>query len=412
MKEMAEMTQKPNITQKARARGAKGVLFAEHARAWQLQREERVTEKANELLTDELKTVQASPSIDSRSARMVEQLEYHGPISGWETHFAKFCARKASAMKQDVFQPNINANALRKDVSVDISTRLFNEAEERKVRLNRLALDVREKEMLDPCTGLPLFQPQALPIPQELPRPTKEYLAEYLFEKGAELEAKKLRLAQQVIAEQTPTFKPQINAASAALAKGLERQPLHLPRRQSPARTHNHQPPAVSPQQSGSSPPSADEVVRRIQQAAMARELRLQEVRRTVESEQSKQCTFKPRINRVSLDMFRTANSVDLPTEEEMGVGQNASSRTAQSRAFAEGVAALRQPRFSESGKRHTDPLSPPPKLASSMSPFPTQPQQTPGNSHPRIPPVDTYISNFEKQMVAVLDEWRKLEGD
>ncbi len=476
MREMAEMTQKPNITQKARSRPDRGALFANHTQEWLERKAQHREELQREMEQEKMKQVQQSPNIDKRSAQLVERLDdYAGPISGWESHFAKFCAKKTVPLPPQLFHPNINSNAIRLDVEEDIADRLFKDAQTRDQRKKDLIEYVRAEELIDHNTGRPLFSPQSLRGPiydgesnNSARRRRPEEVAEELLAKGMELENKKKQQAQRMHTDdQELTFSPSINKRSAVLAEQGGRVPLYEPKSASRSArgasageastssdtktklaakkgrsvSNNQQQAdgvAATGAKKGKSPPAYDvnEFVRRSEQAAIARAIRLEQIKQAVEEQQQQECSFQPKISKRSHELFASANiyGVDIRQPSEFDLQQQ------QLSAAADSTRALR---FSESGSRSATqtktPKSPQHRhvdsslaggsgsaaaadLSASLTPRGAAALSAPGgDSHvespaaappAQLPHVEEYISTFERQMFAVLDEWRELEGN
>lgn len=456
MKEMSEMTQRPAITRKARQRSGKGALFADSGREWLENKERHLIDAQERVKAAEVIGMQAQPTLDRKSSTMVERLgDYQGPVTGWETHFAKYCAKKTSTTPRDLFQPTINSNAIRVDIEKEIGQRLYDDSVIREQRREQLEREVHEKELVDPNTGRQLFSPQPLDCNpnRELRSPNR--LTEELLEGGRRIEEKKKEVANK-IRNNDPnlTFSPTINKRSGVIAQKVQRSPLHQPRRRlSPGAT-----PDTSAVASPASPSDANgsaskvkqqahidpnEFLRRTELSEHLRQQKLLELQRSVDAEQGRECSFQPRINRRSFEIWEKQTS---QYGGGGGGGNVVDGVASKSAAVASAPpAAFRQPQFAHSSLGSTShsmarlehPVSPGTSgpgimnassvsfrhsaISSSPPPSTTTQYQTspldlyndrqPQRSNLQSPPkVETYINSFEQQMFQVLDEWRRIE--
>jgi hypothetical protein len=433
MREMSEMTQRPAITRKARQRAAKGAMFAESGREWLEIKERHLLDNQERVKAAEVVGMQEQPTLNRKSSTMVERLgDYQGPVTGWETHFAKYCAKKTSTTPRDLFQPTINSNAIRIDIEKEIGQRLFDDSSLREARRLELERSIREKELVDPNTGRQLFSPLPLDCNPNRELRSPDRLAEELLEGGRRIAEKKMELAKKIHStDPNLTFSPSINKRSSKIAHKVERSPLHMPRKReesssgaSPAR---HLEASARKQPTVSSHADPHEFLRRTELSEHLRQQKLLDLHRTVSADQDRECSFQPRINRRSFEICEKQTSQfgdESPVTSDFHRVPKASS--------ASKPAVFRQPQFAPSvghtsGASHSSGAhysvnelanSPSfvasPQYADVQTPRSSQlaplPQQRPSLQSP--PKVEAYINSFEQQMFQVLDEWRRIEDN
>eukprot|EP00672_Neobodo_designis_P024987 CAMPEP_0174848470 /NCGR_PEP_ID=MMETSP1114-20130205/13543_1 /TAXON_ID=312471 /ORGANISM="Neobodo designis, Strain CCAP 1951/1" /LENGTH=608 /DNA_ID=CAMNT_0016082773 /DNA_START=46 /DNA_END=1872 /DNA_ORIENTATION=- len=321
MSEMAQMTQRPNITARARSKMSKGQYFADHASMWSEQRDQRLRKAAQEVAKERFADVRDKPALNPRSEALVKAHgEYKGPVRHWKEHFEKFSARRVRDEARDAaaFTPNINANAVRVDVERTISDRLYQDSSSRRERLSQLAHEQQARELIDPGTGRPLFQPHALRRGSPTPQRDPEELSMQLHDESYEA-ARRREIAAQSHPDSQHSFKPTINPASEELAKRA-RKPLYVPRaqraeeeRQRKERIQRARSADASPRVAPQTRVSVDEFLRRAQRNEMTRAQKLAAIRAQQDDRELGECVFHPRISRRSEDIFYASNVSGTP---------------------------------------------------------------------------------------------------
>ncbi|CUG91554.1 Hypothetical protein, putative [Bodo saltans] len=442
MREMSEMTQRPAITRKARQRAAKGAMFAESGREWLENKERHLYDSQQRVKAAEVIGMQEQPTLNRKSSNMVERLgDYQGPVTGWETHFAKYCAKKTSTTPRDLFQPTINSNAIRIDIEKEIGQRLYDDSSLRDARRQELERDIREKELIDPNTGRQLFSPLPLDCNPSRELRSPDQLTDQLLEGGRRIEEKKKELATKIHAnDPNLTFSPSINKRSSKIALKVERSPLHMPRK----REDPNQAASTSPTRDASSISvysarkqlhmsahvDPNEFLRRTELSEHLRQQKLLDLHRTVNADQERECSFQPRINRKSFEICEKQTSSQLSEDSPAPLAsQHRVQHQQQVRAFdgssASKSAGFRQPQFapsvgqashSSATLQHQPDIRVTPQFVSSAGLTPRGTAASPSASTRPVlqspPKVETYINNFEEQMFQVLDEWRRIEDN
>ena len=331
-----------------------------------------------------------------------------------------------------------------------ISDRLFEDSDRREARRKQLEEELRAKELIDPNTGSKLFSPHSL---HEKGERTPEDVARRLLQLGREAEERKKELAEKYTkCDHNLTFSPKLSEKSKAIAEATTRRPLYEPK---PKVSGNGSPEKEKVlesegstqrkqhKRSGSDPSG---FFRRSERAEQIRQEKLREMAVAVASQELSECTFQPHISRRSLDLFRSAHNYGVPMDMQGFGGQDLTPQggVAVPNTSASDAYSLRQPRFSESvhqstsphqatpsvaaalssGKRHADPQSSSASAAksaqnlfSSMTADTSLPTgglnelgDRPQRSGVEGVALDDYVSAFERQMFAVLEDWRRLE--
>jgi hypothetical protein len=325
MSEMAQMTQRPNITARARSKMSKGQHFADHAAMWSAQRDHHLRIAAQKVANERFAEVQVKPTLNARSEAIIRSSgDYKGPVRHWREHFEKFSARRvrddAATHHEASFTPNINANAVRVDVERDITDRLYQESAARRERLQQRAYEQQAREMLDAATGRPLFAPHALRSVDVGPPRKAEELSAQLHEDSYEMARKR---EQAIVQHADPecTFKPTLNESSHILA-GKARKPLYVPRAQrvederakrervQVQRARSAEP---TPRQPSATRVSVDDFLRRTQRNETTRAQKLDHIRQEQEGRETRECTFHPAISRRSEEIFFASNVSGTP---------------------------------------------------------------------------------------------------
>ena len=336
LKELNEVTTKPRITHHARWKPSKGAMFAEHAIEWENRRREKLEESARKAREEEGRELMPSPHINRRSAEIAASRHYQGPVSGWEDHFAKYCAKKAAQQNQapqpGMFSPNINRykglDASRTEERIPIGDRLFEESFVREDRLREMEEMQREQELVDEFTNRPLFTPSTV----EYPLPEERAAQGAAVDAGARLHAlhnARLERRRQTQAssdsnDASTMFSPKVNKHSQEIGD-RRRKPLyhnkvdyhkeHLEAEEreralgfkpsinaSPRTTSN--PPVVRQR----AVPTAKDFVHRNEALNRQRQARLAKIKEEALEHQSRECTFQPSVNRRSMEIFQSIN--------------------------------------------------------------------------------------------------------
>lgn len=443
MQEMAQMTQRPNITRRAQSKPSKGAYFADHATMWSVQRDQHIRQTAKEVNEERYAEVRESPAINSRSDKIVRTAgEHKGPVRGWEQRFAKFCAKRSAGdatTQKETFSPNINANAVRVDVERSIAERLYEDSHVRKERLRMLSREQQARELVDEATGRPLFNPHALKSsPARSRSRTAAELSAQLHDDQLEQSRRKAMLSA-AYRDPELTFSPNINKCSEILATRT-RKPLYVPRaqREKEERERRERQRAKSAEASPrveKGPVNIDEFLRRAQRNEIARAHKLAAIRDEEEDRETRECTFQPHISARSEDLFNKSNMSGAPmrspldalasphstdrggTQLSFAASPQRTPKTQRGKAAAAEFAAVmaQQGVAADTGKAHSPGRQRTPKAVPALrAPSTgTDAQRSPsrgGGADPQMENVDHYIAQFESQMYTVLEEWRRLE--
>eukprot|EP01012_Entosiphon_sulcatum_P066487 TRINITY_DN95759_c0_g1_i1.p1 TRINITY_DN95759_c0_g1~~TRINITY_DN95759_c0_g1_i1.p1 ORF type:complete len:621 (-),score=77.40 TRINITY_DN95759_c0_g1_i1:99-1961(-) len=249
--ELSAMKTKPSITAKASKMPPRGAQLADSQMQWKLNVEAQLERSRQEKELEELAAIQPNFRANPKSIALLrykaDREPYVGPISGWESHFAKFTAQKNRQPEHDVFHPNIN------DVSHQLARgphayeSLYDEARAKEERLRQRREQLEREKLLDPVTGAPLFHPNpekyllfeetASTASTNISRRSVDEVVHDLVTRGEQLRQHREKVAQATSSELT--FRPSISLTSEALVARKPRKPLYQP--PSPARaTHPH----------------------------------------------------------------------------------------------------------------------------------------------------------------------------
>lgn len=436
MSEMTELTQRPAITSRAREKPPKGHLFAEHASEWRKRRDQKVEEQAQLSRQQAESEVTGEPLLNSHSLTLLDESgNYQDPVTGWEKHYAKYCAKHTAPLPKSLFHPNINSNAVRADSDIPIHDRLYKDSTERRMKLKEAARERMKQELEDPATGRPYFSPQSLRPPSQShvsPNRTEEKsVFEYLHESS-----KRKELSQQDV-DPEATFTPKINPKSDELAERV-RKPLYTPGRS--ARKSEDDSDSKSPDSKEKEAEKAarinkaalEEFFRRTERNDHVRQARLEQLRKERLERDGEHCSFQPRINKHSVDLFEAAHvygkpmstpAADIVPTSSRVSGYEASGMSSPSPTQASKKSLQTTPRTTGAPSPKAGAASP--KAAAPNTNYSAArgaqryspsavPHSVPAPSVSQGPQDmaggEDYISNFEKQMYAVLDEWRRLE--
>jgi hypothetical protein len=393
MEELAQVTARPAITRRATKLPAKGNTFADQASMWQDRMESKRLQMMAETVEQERVEATFSPQLNKRSQELKKN--YHGPVSAWEKHFAKFCAKKNVESPPQEFRPNINESSRSRTVNSEggetIGDRLYSGALKKQEKMTELAKLEMERSLYDPATGQKLFQPTTLNHSSRNP----SEVSEELYNQHSLNQKKKEQLVRKFSHDSNLTFSPAIDAHSATMMENTTRKPLY-----SPQRNRSPNPPASEVSQTSSKiikKADVEKFLLRNEKSKLQHQSRMTLLKEQLAEKEKRECTFSPRVSAASEKIF------------------DASSYSGKSPQRSQ-----RSPAF---------PPPPPPQdhlppSYYSREQFPTTPvQKTPPTSRviEAAPPsgptsrsastnVEQYISNFEKEMFAVLDQWKKLE--
>lgn len=469
MQETAQLTQRPKITMRARSKPSKGAYFSEHAQHWNERRAQHIESLQRDKWRDESRELTGTPCINQKSRHIAETIEHQGPVVGWNSHVAKFHANQKPVTTEKLFQPNINANAVRTDVEKDISSRLFEDSTHRRERLKAMATEQRQKEMVDPHTGRPLFMPHSLrsttsclgESPDRSSRRKIDELSSQLHDDHRE-NMRKRELLEKAGKEANLSFQPQINPTSEVLAsRNGVRKPLYVrkakleeqQREQQKQKRARSADAANKDDSKTHTSIDVDDFLRRIQRDELSRTQKMQGIRQEQMERELSECSFHPRISRRSEEIFVHTNMSGTPLQSPMETLASQSSggmspppayeipevRSGEASLPNSGRPSGQRLRFSSSPRvgavntkkkvltpqqefeaaahAASSPSAPPTASSAQRRAFlaETAVRASPGRQFqqsPRIgePSVENYIANFEKQMYSVLEEWRKLE--
>ena len=422
MKEMTQLTQRPAITSRAREKPSKGHQFSDLAAIWQHERDLKVQSIARESRARSEAEVTATPQLNNHSLAIVESSgQYEDPVHGWEKHYAKYCAKRTAPLPKTLFSPNINPNAVRADPDQPIHERLYDDSRVRYDKLYESAKRAREAELHDPATGRPYFSPQALRTPEAQQRATPER-NKSVYEALHESSKKKADAAKSDAGDPEATFTPKINPKSVELAEKV-RKPLYTPVKieKSPSKDD------AAKEDESKSPNrqkvNLEEFFRRTTRCDHVRQARMEALRNEKQEREEGDLTFQPRINKRSVELFEAAHvygkpittptSAPPPPQSRMTsagydsptLGQPSTTRQAAGSTPRSARAELSQRRSpAPSGGYHLQAASPS-RAEAAAAPHASA-VGAPGGGAGE----DDYLGNFEKQMYAVLDEWRRLE--
>lgn len=442
MLEMSQVTRRPNITHRARSKPAKGALFSDHSALWEKRRDDHRRALLRAEQERRLAEVTASPAINPASQRILDEGgHYRDPVTGWDEHFARYVAKRTAALPPEMFSPNINANAVRPDADRDIADRLFGDSYDRRERLRSEAQRRLREETIDPATGRPFFTPQSA-RPDAPGRGAGVFDA--LHDNSKEWQAR--RNAPVDTHEPALTFTPKVNPRSAELSE-KSRKPLYTPNK-TPRAADGASPSALSascggggasgasaasPERRAAQPIDLQEFFRRAARDGQVRQARMKALRDEYSSRDRSDCTFHPRVNEHSLELFVQMSHFGTEGAAGVGgvgvVGGSSAGRGVAGTPRAGG--SPRSPRggggggtASASATARSGGAPPTPggngdsarrlrRPPAAVSPAGASARGAAGRraGSPREGgEAADYIASFEKQMAAVLDEWKRLE--
>ncbi|ESL10472.1 hypothetical protein TRSC58_01795 [Trypanosoma rangeli SC58] len=363
--------------------------FAERQQRWLDKKEERVRQLREVSEMAKLRRIQP-PVINEVSQHMAERAGHEGPIRGWDAHFARYALRFAGnlSIPTHMFRPNINANARHlRETEGNIGERLYLEDVERRQRLHELTMKRRQNELSDSFTGRPYFTPSvpwkagaARGRSGEQRTCSAAKTAEMLYIKAQEQRERRGKLEERT--QEEHSFTPEICRLSRKMAerrkkcveKGeeIEPQPSTPPEKMSKLKL---------------------EMFLSREEACLARRRqKLGEVERELLEKRQEECTFVPRINKRSVEIFEGSqqrhNSLSSPLETMRLEAAN-TTPLAEGTEMYEGNYLLREA------------VSPLPYNNGLASASPLAKVDDDGSR---------LINEFEHQMRELLNEWRSLE--
>eukprot|EP01059_Diplonema_ambulator_P032916 TRINITY_DN6673_c0_g3_i1.p1 TRINITY_DN6673_c0_g3~~TRINITY_DN6673_c0_g3_i1.p1 ORF type:complete len:556 (+),score=166.61 TRINITY_DN6673_c0_g3_i1:57-1724(+) len=404
--ELSQVTAKPMITSRARSMPSKGPDFAEQSILWSKRLEkERKKHAAKKRMDDVAETLQ-KVEMNPRSQAIIERghlkAKYKGPISGWNKHFARYQTKKNTLPEREVFSPNINMSSSNLHRDGYVGERLFDEASRKEDRLRDMINMASMKELTDPTTGQPYFTPNrasSRSISREPPR-SIDTVVNTLLSKGQEAQKKKEKLASDARTSQF-SFTPRLNSKSKEMVVAKGRKPLYsTPQTPSRFSKKGHQSVPGQGEEEKKTPTYSTctpGFMRRNERLMLHKQERVNAIKMEQERKELEQCTFTPQICRTSKDI--------LTHGQVMGTGYRSRSHEPVIEQSAIGYKP-KSPHIVRSpmGERHDGMKLP------VGAPWPVELHGT-----PNPPPVvnteaDPAVSNFEREMMSVLEEWRKLE--
>eukprot|EP01065_Artemidia_motanka_P003201 TRINITY_DN1151_c2_g1_i1.p1 TRINITY_DN1151_c2_g1~~TRINITY_DN1151_c2_g1_i1.p1 ORF type:complete len:536 (+),score=136.96 TRINITY_DN1151_c2_g1_i1:43-1608(+) len=418
--ELSQLTAKPMITSRARQLPSRGTAFADQSMEWRRRLEHFKRQQRSLQASEEAMETCLHPSVTRRSESIIRGLggRYHGPISGWNRHFARYQTKKNMLPEQEVFSPSINLSAvmLQRDRR-PVGERLHEEAAAREERLRAQSEVSALREMVDPVTSQPLFTPNRGCSRSRTPqgrrsttpparggavrrsvstsaRRDADAVVNSLLSRGQESLKRKEQRREESQRKKHP-FRPNLCSRSKDMAT-LCRKPLYeVPQLPDTKPTAPRR--SASPARGDVRPlHGSDDFLRRNDKLLATRRERVQQLKVELADRETADCTFAPRICSRSDDIL--------------------SSTPSQVARRARSAASSPAPPL--------PPPPPPPPYAPALSPprppsyepydRPRPPSYEAARAAPepsRAPPEGTaQLKQFEAEMLGVLDEWRRLE--
>ncbi|KAJ9470181.1 hypothetical protein DIPPA_03876 [Diplonema papillatum] len=437
--ELSQVTAKPMITPKARNLPSRGTDFAEQNMLWvrrlEKERKRHIAKKRMEDIAETLQKVE----INRRSAALMAggklKEKYKGPISGWNKHFARYQTRKNVVPQREVFSPNINTTSATLNRDGMIGERLYSEATRKEDRLRDMITMAALRELVDPGTGQPYFTPfagdKAGHVRSKSSSRDMDTVVHSLLSKGQESQKKREKATTDETAAKY-TFTPRLNRRSKEMAAVKPRKPLYDASKFSKAGVFQQQQQQQQQQQAlsqSNTSPAASRAIKldglptygdsntaafrkRNERLLISKQERVHFLKREQDRKELEQCTFTPRICKQSEDILHHGQALST------GMGYAIS----RSRSLPAGAYPVQSPRLSV----------PPPGVELYHTPLPGLPMGVPSmhTTLPQPPPAHAWlpepdaagiigaigeatepaVSSFEREMLSVLEEWRKLE--
>lgn len=381
MDEMACFTQRPAITTRARSKPSKGAHFADHALLWEEKKNERLMRMEYERIQNLQSKMQATPTINDNCDRILT--DYVGPVQGWNAHFAKFCSKRNPPVSRNMFSPNINSNAIRRDGDKPIGERLFQESFCRQQRREAQSASQQEREMFDPATGRKLFKPQAARSTSSQSSSRNPLDVTTTLHEASKSREEMLEELRKNYDDKECTFSPQLNRTSMQLS-ARSRKPLYEPKRSKSA-----EPEAPASTKEKITPEQMRAFLLRNEKALRDKHAHVEALKLGRVNADEEQCTFHPEINRRSEQIFAMSNVFGVPMSDSPIVVPTLWQTSQSATPISVGPMQSPTPRFPGGGSATRQPVQ---------------------RSAQALGPAENYISNFEQQMMSVLDEWKKLE--
>ncbi|EAN94822.1 hypothetical protein C3747_6g673 [Trypanosoma cruzi] len=361
--------------------------FADRQQRWLDTKEERVRRLREEAEIAELRKLQP-PAINEASQQMAEKAGYEGPIRGWESHFARYALRFAenSFVPTHMFRPNININAHHSEETVrDIGERLYKEdVQRRQGRLRELMMKYQRSELIDGCTGKPYFTP-CISWKTEMARKRRSEQRTRSAARATEMLYIKARERYNKVAEppvDSNSFTPEICRLSRKMAERRkarsEKRPDVVPKTLTP-------PEKKSKLKLG-------EFLSREEACLARRRQKMERVERQLLERQEEECTFIPRINKRSVEIFEGSQQRYGSSSPPMEMTHPGA---IQLTPPTEGAETYERDHFI------SDAISP---LLYESSAASTSPLIRIDNDGSRL------INEFEHKMKELLNEWRSIE--
>eukprot|EP01061_Rhynchopus_euleeides_P029936 TRINITY_DN4958_c1_g1_i1.p1 TRINITY_DN4958_c1_g1~~TRINITY_DN4958_c1_g1_i1.p1 ORF type:complete len:646 (+),score=190.04 TRINITY_DN4958_c1_g1_i1:155-1939(+) len=388
--ELSQVTAKPMITQRARQMSSKGVEFAEKSVLWskrlENERRKQSAKQCMETMAETLEHVQMNP----RSAALLEKgrlkATYKGPVKGWNTHFARYQTKKNIVPEREVFAPNINTSSATLHREGVVGDRLHDEAFRKTERLRDMMDVASMQELVDPQTGKPYFQPSTVRSHSR----DIDTVVNTLLSKGQEAAQKRTKRSQETMGKEY-TFRPHLNPRSKEIATARGRKPLYDPSKFSKRGegAGGQDGGKGGPKRASSSMPSygigTQSFHRRNERLLLNRQERVRAIKHEQEQRELEHCTFAPRICRQSEDILTQGQALS-------------------------GAVPLR----SRSAERPVPPSPAVGARAGNTSGVDMMPARMMAEDRSRWGAAENnaepHVTSFEKEMLSVLEEWRKLE--
>eukprot|EP01065_Artemidia_motanka_P052854 TRINITY_DN9646_c0_g1_i6.p1 TRINITY_DN9646_c0_g1~~TRINITY_DN9646_c0_g1_i6.p1 ORF type:complete len:822 (+),score=149.15 TRINITY_DN9646_c0_g1_i6:57-2468(+) len=374
-------------------------------------------------LTEHLDRCRRAVTISEKSRQLVERgtRRYNGPVCQWALHAAKHRSRREGPRPDPVdFTPNINRRAVSfrsGEMGKEVSTRLYHDAVHRAEARKQLQSSGAVRATRDPETGCPLFvpnakrkatphvaSPQRSQAPSAAREPAGEQVVHRLLSAGQTHTRRMDQMRRTEIQCKKPLFRPELSERTRELA---EHRTLEQASRPTLSQIHKTQAPAdVLPAHDGAPfsqvgrPASAAAFLSRNERKAKQQRDRIAQLRLQQEERMLEECTFRPKISCNSQAIaergWAKAEHVDPVLVGEVHVPQSASRVDVHPRS--PGLS----PPLSPAGR-----LLSPARSASPGTGVPSPAARS--GSEQQQQPTGVRVSEFEREVEAVLDEWRKI---
>eukprot|EP00754_Rhynchopus_humris_P014316 Rhum_TRINITY_DN14382_c18_g1::Rhum_TRINITY_DN14382_c18_g1_i1::g.85377::m.85377 len=423
--ELSQVTAKPMITQRARELPSKGVAFPEQSLAWQKRLDkERRKQSARQCMDEVAETLQ-TVQMSARSQALLERgrlkATYRGPIAGWNKHFARYQTKKNVVPDREIFAPNINASSATLERDGTVGDRLHEEAYRKVERLRTMMHHQSQEELVDPETRLPYFQPRVVRSRSR----DVDAVVSTLLSKGQEAQKKREKQASD---DARHSFTPVINQRSSEIVGVKGRRPLYDPakfkKNSKRDRSCDKDAGGAGAEEGGAGGGGAggsrreaasphfstctQSFVRRNERLLLNRQERAKAIRRQQDAKELEQCTFTPRICKQSEDILQGGTAY-----VERGATATRSKSADHTHGHAHAAASQHQMSLTGMRASHGGAGAPPLREGVPAPQYDLLPTTSPAHGARGAPDalhIDPHVTSFEKEMLNVLEEWRRLE--